>query len=160
MVVNSVGGMWKCRVTARRRVPWARFVLSMFAVSCPEQSWSTVLADIWVLIAGLSEYSVYLRSSFSVTKNLHRENLNDNQPPPISWVVSLGCVPTEAAQVAVQAFKQKQSRPFVSCQYFFFSTKPERVLSALLWICTSLSVWRDLKEIWKVCQHYEWLYYN
>lgn len=48
--------------------------ISVCAVSWTEESWMRVLADIevqWLLVAGFSEYLVYLRSSFSVTKDLH-----------------------------------------------------------------------------------------
>lgn len=113
-----------------------------------------------------SSYIWFIWEVFSVLLRTYTGKTYTTAKPQISWVVSLDCVPVEAAQVAAQASEQKQSRPvaiscFWSILFFFFPINPEGVLSALLWICTSFSVWRCLRKgIWKVCQHYELLYYN
>lgn len=161
-MISSVGGMWNCRVTAQRGMHWIHFV-SLFAVSWTEESWMRVLSDIsvqWLLI-----HLVYLRSFFSVTQDLHRENLHDSQPPDLmscffGLCSSRGCSGSSASFWA-KAKQTCSNQLFLVNTFFFSPTNPEGVLSALLWICTSFSVWRCLRKgIWKVCQHYELLYYN
>lgn len=166
MLMSSVGRMWNCRVTAQRGMPWAPFVVSMFAASWTEspawESFQTFRFSDFLQLAYQSIWFIWEVLLVLLRTYTGKTYMTTNPPDLVSCFFGLysnrGCSGSRANFWA----KAKQTcGNNLFLVNTFFSTKPEGVLLALLSICTSLTVWRDLrKEIWKVSQHYELLYYN